>query len=74
MRQRLTGAWTMLGQALNAMPSSIGRKHNLPDAVVRDMRRYIQTQQRKLHGQLTDLLPPEDMEEAADDEDAEQAA
>lgn len=74
MRQRLTSAWTMLAQALNAMPSNIGRRHNLPDAVVRDMRRYIQAQQRTLHGQLTDLLPPEDLEEAADDEDAEQAA
>jgi hypothetical protein len=73
MRQRLTTAWVVLGQALNAMPSNIGRRHNLPDAVVRDMRRYIQDQQRALHARLTDLLPQEDLEEA-EDEDAEQAA
>lgn len=70
MRMRLTDAWTPLNQFLQALPSQLGRRHNLPDAVVRDMRRMIETQQRELHRRLRDLLapeaapPPEDTENA----------
>ena len=59
MRTRLTDAWTPLNQFLQALPGQIGRRHNLPDAVIRDMRRAIETQQRELHRKLRDLLAPE---------------
>lgn len=72
MRTRLTDAWTPLAQFLTTLPGQLGRRHNLPDAVVRDMRRAIETQQRELHRRLKDLLgpgapppPPEDEEHAA---------
>jgi phage terminase Nu1 subunit (DNA packaging protein) len=58
MRTRLTEAWGPLAQFLNALPGQVGRRHNLPDAVVRDMRRMIETQQRELHRRLKDLLAP----------------
>ncbi|MBW6399993.1 hypothetical protein KPL78_19185 [Roseomonas sp. HJA6] len=70
MRMRLTDAWTPLSQFLTALPGQLGRRHNLPDAVVRDMRRAIEAQQRELHRKLKDLLaagadpPPEEQEHA----------
>lgn len=72
MRARLTEAWVPLTQFLQALPGQVGRRHNLPDAVVRDMRRAIETQQRELHRRLQDLLgpgapppPPEEEEHAS---------
>jgi phage terminase Nu1 subunit (DNA packaging protein) len=68
MRMRLTDAWTPLSQFLASLPVQLGRRHNLPDAVVRDMRRAIEAQQRELHRKLKDLLsddaapPPEEEE------------
>lgn len=59
MRQRLTEAWTPLNQFLQSLPSAIGRRHNLPDAVVRDIRRLVEQQQRELHRRLKDLLAPD---------------
>ncbi len=69
MRMRLTEAWTPLSQFLAGLPAQLGRRHNLPDAVVRDMRRAIEAQQRELHRKLKDLLsedaaPPEEEEHA----------
>ncbi|MBR0653072.1 terminase small subunit [Roseomonas terrae] len=70
MRIRLAEAWTPLSQFLAGLPSQLGRRHNLPDAVVRDMRRAIEAQQRELHRKLNDLLsddaapPPEEQEHA----------
>ncbi len=70
MRMRLTDAWTPLSQFLTSLPGQLGRRHNLPDAVVRDMRRAIEAQQRELHRKLKDLLapgadpPPEEQEHA----------
>lgn len=58
MRARLTEAWVPLTQFLQALPGQVGRRHNLPDVVVRDMRRAIETQQRELHRRLVDLLSP----------------
>ena len=58
MRARLTETWGPLAQFLNALPGQLARRHNLPDAVVRDMRRVIETQQRELHRRLKDLLAP----------------
>lgn len=58
MRARLTDAWGPLNQFLQSLPGQLGRRHNLPDAVVRDMRRAIETQQRELHRRLVDLLDP----------------
>jgi phage terminase Nu1 subunit (DNA packaging protein) len=57
MRQRLTEAWAPLAAFLNALPGSLGRRHNLPDAVVRDMRNAIASQQRALVERLRDLAP-----------------
>jgi len=59
LRQQLRGAWASLMQGLLAMPSSMGRRHNLPAAVVADMRRYVEQQLRVTHGSMADLLPPE---------------
>jgi phage terminase Nu1 subunit (DNA packaging protein) len=70
MRMRLTDAWTPLSQFLAGLPAQLGRRHNLPDAVVRDMRRAIEAQQRELHRKLRALLsddaepPPEEEEHA----------
>lgn len=70
MRMRLTAAWTPLSQFLSSLPAQLGRRHNLPDAVVRDMRRAIEAQQRELHRKLKTLLsdeaepPPEEEEHA----------
>ena len=70
MRMRLTDAWTPLSQFLASLPGQMGRRHNLPDAVVRDMRRAIEAQQRELHRKLKDMLsddaepPPEEQEHA----------
>jgi len=72
MRQRLTAVWTPLTQALNALPSLIGRQHNLPEAVIRDMRRYMHDQQTQLRTRMRDLLG-EDMPETGED-DAPEAA
>jgi phage terminase Nu1 subunit (DNA packaging protein) len=72
MRQRLTAAWTPLTQALNALPSAIGRQHNLPEAVIRDMRRYMHGQQTQLRDRLRDLLA-DDVPETGED-DAPEAA
>jgi phage terminase Nu1 subunit (DNA packaging protein) len=69
MRQRLAPAWAELGQSLQAMPATLGRRHNLPDAVVRDMRAMIAAKQREIHATLQDLLggppPPGEPEDAA---------
>ena len=72
MRARLTESWGPLAQFLQALPGVIGRRHNLPDAVVRDMRRMIEAQQRELHARLVDLLSPaiEPPAEAVNDESA----
>ena len=69
MRAALTEIWADLGRALQSMPTAIGRKHNLPDAVTRDMRNYVIGQQREIHRRLTALLgafapDPEDSEDA----------
>lgn len=68
MRQRLAPAWTELSQFLQSLPATLGRRHNLPDAVVRDMRAFISAQQRATHAKLQDLLggppPPGDAEDA----------
>jgi phage terminase Nu1 subunit (DNA packaging protein) len=70
MRQRLSAAWTPLNQALQALPAAIGRRHNLPDDVVRAMRRYIEGQQRDLHRRLVDLLSPDIPAPPTEDNDA----
>jgi phage terminase Nu1 subunit (DNA packaging protein) len=70
MRQRLSFAWTPLNQALQALPGTLGRRHNLPDAVVRDMRRYIEAQQREIHRRLVELLSPDIPAPPAEDDDA----
>jgi len=70
MRMRLTPLWTKLSQFLVNLPGSLGRHHNLPDAVVRDMRRRIEAQMREFHREAVDLLseeappPPEEQEHA----------
>ncbi len=75
MRQRLTGAWIEVAQFLNALPTGIGRQHNLPDAVVRDIRRRVEAQQRQTVQRLRDLLAPEVQPppEEDDERDAEAA-
>lgn len=69
MRQRLAPAWAEMSQSLQALPATLGRRHNLPDAVVRDMRAMIAAKQREIHAKLQDLLgappPPGDQEDAA---------
>ncbi|MGX9966078.1 hypothetical protein ACVFYP_22320 [Roseomonas sp. F4] len=70
MRAALNEIWSPLNQALQAMPGTLARRHNLPDQVARDMRNFISTEQRELHRRLTALLgadalpPPEDVEDA----------
>jgi phage terminase Nu1 subunit (DNA packaging protein) len=59
MRTKLTEAWVPLNQFLQALPGQIGRRHNLPDGVIRDIRRLIETQQRELHRKLRELLAPD---------------
>lgn len=71
MRSRLVDIWSPLNAALQALPAQVGRRHNLPDAVVRDMRTLISTQQREMHRKLTELLgafapAPEDGDDAAE--------
>lgn len=58
LRIALTEAWGQLGQGLQAIPAVVGRRHNLPDAVVRDIRGLIAAQQRAIHAKLADLLQP----------------
>ncbi|WBV42742.1 hypothetical protein [Pseudoroseomonas cervicalis] len=76
IRFLLDRSWRELTQALGAMPVQMGRRHNLPDAVVRDMRRFVQDQQTVLRDRLVALLSPElrdgDQEEGADEEDPAQ--
>jgi hypothetical protein len=64
-----------LAQFLNALPTGIGRQHNLPDAVVRDIRRRVEAQQRQTVQRLRDLLAPEVQPppEEDDERDAEAA-
>ena len=57
MRARLASAWPPLMQSILAMPQQLGRRHNLPDAVVRDARRYLEEQLRETVRLLQDLLP-----------------
>lgn len=58
MRPRLTEVWVSWTQFLGALPATLGRRHNLPDAVVRDMRALIAEQQRQTVQRLRDLLAP----------------
>ena len=57
MRARLTEAWGPLTAFLNTLPVTLARRHNLPDAAVRDMRGFIATQQRALVERLKALAP-----------------
>jgi phage terminase Nu1 subunit (DNA packaging protein) len=57
MRQCLNQAWAPLAAFLTALPGSLSRRHNLPDAVVRDMRNAIDSQRRALVERLRDLAP-----------------
>ena len=66
MRARLTNAWPTLMQAMLAMPQQLGRRHSLPDPVVRDMRRYVEEQLRETVRRLQDLLPEDAAPETAD--------
>ena len=55
---------------MRTIPADLAERHNLPAAVVRDMRARIGAHQRDLHGRLQDLLPegsapPDDEADAA---------
>lgn len=67
MRFQLDAVWRALGNSMNALPSAMGRRHNLPDAVVRDMRRYLHEQQTVIRERLGDLLAPEIRPEEEDE-------
>ena len=69
MRARLTPVWATLGAFLQSLPADLAERHNLPGAVVRDMRARIAQQQRELHARLLDLLPAD----AAPQDDADDA-
>lgn len=58
LRVTLTECWAQLGQGLQAIPGIVGRRHNLPDQVVRDIRALISAQQRAIHAKLADMLQP----------------
>ena len=71
MRARLVDIWAPLNAALQAIPAKIGRRHNLPDSVVRDIRALISVEQRETHRRLVEILgafapPPEDGDDAAE--------
>lgn len=57
MRARLALTWPVLMQAILALPQQLGRRHNLPDPVIRDARRYLEEQLRDIAHRLQDLLP-----------------
>jgi len=67
LRQELRAAWSALMQGIVAMPGAMARRHNLPAAVVADMRRYVEQQLRSTHATLGELLPA-DAEPAPADE------
>ena len=68
MRVTLTEAWAQLGQGLQSIPAIVGRRHNLPDAVVRDIRSLIAAQQRAIHARLAEFLQPGTPATAEEDE------
>lgn len=70
MRQRLEACWAPMMQALLTLPGRMGRKYNLPDAVVRDMRLTVARELRDMHERLGDLAtgamaPANEHDEAA---------
>jgi phage terminase Nu1 subunit (DNA packaging protein) len=70
MRFLLENSWRVLANSLSALPAQMGRKHNLPEAVVRDMRKYLQEQQVAIHGRLSEFLAPDVRADEGEDESA----
>lgn len=64
MRSRITPVWQLVQTGMLSIPSRVGRKHNLPDAVIRDIRRETESVLRQAHAKAADLLrdaePPPD--------------
>ena len=59
--------WSPLNAALRGAARQVGRRHNLPDAVVRDMRTLISTQQRGCTCKLTSCWAPSPQRRDGDD-------
>lgn len=74
VRARLSAALAQLNQFLAALPGSIGRRYNLPDPVVRDMRRTIEQQQRQFLQELGVLAPPDTAPDDVEDDELAHAA
>lgn len=57
VRMELAGALAALGRFLQNLPGQLARRHNLPEAVVRDMRASIAEQQEVFVRQLREFGP-----------------
>lgn len=68
VRASLTAAIAQLNQFLAALPGTIGRRYNLPDPVIRDMRRSIEQQQRQFLAALGVLAPPDTAPDDTDED------
>lgn len=73
VRATLSTTLAQLNQFLAALPGTLGRQYNLPDPVVRDMRRRIEAQQRQLVAQLGALAPPDTAPDDVDPEERDAA-
>ncbi|MBR0649525.1 hypothetical protein GXW78_07630 [Roseomonas terrae] len=74
IRGPLSEAFTVLVQFFLGQPAQQGRRYNLPEAVVRDMRRDNEAQLRILHRKLCDILSPvEALPDPQGDEEHERA-
>lgn len=74
VRMVLTPVWAEMSSFLQALPNSVGRPHNLPDAVIRDLRARISAKQRELHGRIAHMLDASPAEEEKELQDGPSAA
>lgn len=74
LRPLVTEAWAGVAKFLAALPETIGRRYNLPEAAVRDIRRLVEEQQDRTVAALRELLLPHVRSPLEEREDVSRAA